>query len=67
MPSSKEVGERLRKLRKDKGKTIMEASNDLKIAVSSLTSYELGLRTPRDCTKEKIARYYGQTVGHIFF
>ncbi|WP_349687584.1 helix-turn-helix domain-containing protein [Acidaminococcus sp. DS4831] len=67
MPKPGEVGERLRKLRKKKGKTIMEASSDLKIAASSLTAYELGLRTPRDYTKEKIARYYGDSVGHIFF
>ncbi len=67
MPNNKQVGELLRELRKKKNKTIVDAAKDLGIAPSTLTAYELGERTPRDETKEKIANYYGMTVGAIFF
>lgn len=67
MPSNKKIGERLRLLRKGKHKTIADVANELNIAPSSLTAYELGDRTPRDDTKAKIAQYYGKKVGAIFF
>ena len=37
------------------------------ISVSALTAYELGTRTPRDKIKCALARYYGKSVGGIFF
>lgn len=42
-------------------------ARDLGIAVSSLCMYESGERIPRDEIKERIARYYGSTVGALFF
>lgn len=67
MPSNKQVGERLRGLRKKKRKTIANVAEAIGIAPSTLTSYELGSRTPRDGVKEKIADYYGKSVSAIFF
>ena len=37
------------------------------ISERALQSYELGDRVPRDSVKQKIAKYYGRTVQHIFF
>lgn len=67
MPSNKQVGERLRGLRKKRKMTIADVAAVLGIAPSTLTAYELGSRTPRDGVKEKIADYYGKPVSAIFF
>lgn len=40
---------------------------DLEISFSSLQSYELGLKIPKDETKKKLANYYNTTVQNIFF
>lgn len=67
MPSKKQIGERLRGLRKKRKMTIADVAARLGIAPSTLTAYELGIRTPRDGVKEKIADYYGKSVSAIFF
>lgn len=67
MLASKKVGERLRELRKKKKETIVAVATVIGVAPSTLTAYELGSRTPRDGIKEKIANYYGKSVGAIFF
>lgn len=41
--------------------------DDLGIAYSTLTMYELGKRVPKDEIKVKLARYYGQSVESLFF
>lgn len=66
MPSNKQIGERLRGLRKKRKMTIADVAAVLGIAPSTLTAYELGSRTPRDGVKEKIADYYGKSVSAIF-
>ena len=48
-------------------KTQTEVAKDLGISVSSLSMYETGERVPRDEVKEQLARYYGKTVGGLFF
>lgn len=48
-------------------RTQAEAANGIGISVSALSMYENGQRTPRDETKRRIARYYGETVQAIFF
>ena len=59
------IAETLLSLRGEK--TREEVANALKIAVSTLATYELGQRVPRDETKLKIADYYGVDVQSIFF
>ena len=44
-----------------------EVARALGIGVSSLCMYETGERIPRDEIKERIAKFYGQTVGSLFF
>lgn len=48
-------------------KTREEAAEGIGISVSALTMYELGRRVPRDDIKIRIARYYGTSVGKLFF
>lgn len=65
MPSSKEIGNKLVKLRGDK--TQAEVAKALGINQTALSNYELGIRTPRDSIKAKIAKYYKVSVESIFF
>lgn len=37
------------------------------ISASALWAYERGTRTPRDSVKLALARYYGRSVGELFF
>lgn len=48
-------------------KTLIRVSKDTGISVSALSMYESGDRTPRDEIKERLAKYYGTTVGSLFF
>ena len=59
------VGRRLTELRGCRTRT--GVARELGIAYSSLCNYEHGRRIPTDDVKIKIARYYGQHVGQIFF
>ena len=43
------------------------AAKELGITQSALAMYESGERMPRDEIKERIAAYYGTTVGALFF
>lgn len=62
---ARKTGRRMISLRG--AKTREEAAEGIGISVSALTMYELGRRTPRDDVKQAIARYYGTTVGWLFF
>lgn len=42
-------------------------ANELGISQSALNMYENGERVPRDEIKERIAEYYGTSVGFLFF
>lgn len=64
---TKTIGERLRKLRKDKGQSMVFVARKLGIGYSTLCSYEYGLRSPCDDVKIRIARYFGVPVEKIFF
>ncbi len=44
-----------------------EVAKGIGISVSALSMYESGERIPRDEIKEQLARYYGMTVGFLFF
>ena len=65
MPTSKEIGQRVRELRGKRG--FRSTAAQLGISSSSLAMYERGERIPRDEVKSKIAKFYGQTVQVIFF
>lgn len=60
----KKVGLRLRELRKFR--TLEAIASDIGITKSALSSYERGVRMPKDPIKEKLAAYYGVPIT-IFF
>lgn len=60
-----ELAARLTRLRGEKPRKQVAA--DLAISQSALAMYENGHRVPKDEIKVRIARYYGQPVGEIFF
>ena len=63
-----DVSDITRKLIEARGERSQSSvAKDLGIGVSSLCMYETGERIPRDEIKERIARYYGSTVGALFF
>ena len=59
------IGEKLRQLRG--ARTLEQVANATGISQSAMTMYELDKRIPRDRVKVILARYYGQSVGSIFF
>ena len=61
----KGYGKRLRELRGEK--SISEVAAALNASPSSISMYESEERAPRDDIKEKLAKYYGTTVGALFF
>lgn len=63
--NNKAIGRRLTELRGDKSQEKVARDNDL--SLSAYTKYERGERTPRDEIKVKLAKYYGVSVGDIFF
>ena len=63
--NKKEMANRLIKLRGTLPRE--KVCNDLNISFSSLQSYELGTKVPKDETKIKLANYYRTTVQDIFF
>lgn len=63
--NKKKIAKKLIELRGDIPRE--KVCNDLNISFSSLQSYELGLKVPRDVTKIKLANYYGVPVQEIFF
>ena len=65
MPSAKEIGIRLARLR---GNIPRERfANDIGVSVSAISMYENGERIPRDAIKIKISEYFGRSVQEIFF
>jgi transcriptional regulator with XRE-family HTH domain len=65
MPTSKEIGKTLKRLRG--GKTVEEVAKACNISASALSMYENGYRVPKDKVKIKLAKYFGTSVGSIFF
>ena len=62
---------RLRELRKEKGLTLNELSNELlerlnfKIGSNALGKYERGEREPKLATWSKLANFFGVSIGYI--
>ncbi|MGL4362194.1 MAG: helix-turn-helix transcriptional regulator [Cellulosilyticaceae bacterium] len=67
MPEAKEIGKRLKKLRKDKGYSQKDVANMANISISSIAMYETGERIPRDEVKIKLSRIFKKSVDSIFF
>ena len=44
-----------------------EVATAVNISVAALGMYECGQRVPRDDVKERLAKYYGTTVGFLFY
>lgn len=65
MLSGIEIGNKLRELRGETPRN--EITKALGISRSALQMYECGERIPRDEIKEAIAKYFGVTVGALFF
>lgn len=59
------TGERLRELRGSKARRTV--ANDLGISYSMYMKLERDERTASDAIKVRIAKYYGKSVGYIFF
>lgn len=59
------IGKKLKALRGNK--TQKEVANDLGITKSALAMYERDERVPRDEIKVKIAEYYNESVGSLFY
>lgn len=61
------VGEKLRELRIAAKKRPEEVAVACNISSSAIAMYETGKRIPRDDVKQKLADFYGCSVGDIFF
>lgn len=57
--------EKLKALRGDKGITMVAAA--VGVSASALSMYESGKRVPRDEVKIALSKYYGVSVGELFF
>lgn len=60
-----QFAEKLLKLRGEKSQTEVAAA--VGISTSALAMYENGHRVPRDEIKIALARYFGVSVGYLFF
>lgn len=58
-------GERLAKLRKEKGLTQEELAKALNITRSALSLYEIGKRDPDTETLKKMAEYFGVSIDYL--
>ncbi|WP_432662550.1 helix-turn-helix transcriptional regulator [Wukongibacter baidiensis] len=59
------LGDRLKKLRKDKKITQKELAKILNIQNTTLSQYENGVNEPNDEMKVKIADYFGVTIDYL--
>lgn len=53
--------------REKRGLSQLEAAKGIGISKSMLAMIETGKRSGTDTTKQKIASFYGKTVGFLFF
>lgn len=62
---SVKLGDRLKKLREDRGLTQADVCNSLHIAQSTLANYETNFRIPKMDALGIIADYYGVSVDYL--
>lgn len=60
-----DIGERLTKLREDRGYLQRDVADKIGIAPNTLSGYERNLRSPDTNTLVKLANFYGVSVDHI--
>lgn len=65
MPNRVDVGERLKKLRGSRSRE--EVAIAAGVTAQAISNYEIGIRTPSDDIKCKLANYFGKTVQEIFY
>lgn len=65
MPSKKEIGERLRKLRGAKSRA--DVADALGVTQQAIWLWESGQRMPTDAAKIKIADFYRRSITNIFY
>lgn len=65
MVTKQEVGNRLRELRGGESREAVAVA--IGVTAQAICNYEMGLRTPSDAIKCKIAAYFGKSVQEIFF
>lgn len=58
---------RLREARYKLGLTQEEAASSIGVSISLLSKMEQGLKSGNDNTKIKISKFYGLSVGYLFF
>lgn len=61
------ASKKLKELRQLKNVSLYVAATSCGITPQALTQYESGARVPRDEIKISLAKYYGVTVGQLFF
>ncbi|APC08571.1 helix-turn-helix domain-containing protein [Neomoorella thermoacetica] len=61
----KTLGERLRKLREEKGLTQIELAKKLSLANSTISQYEANKRTPDPPTLQRLADFFGVSIDYL--
>lgn len=59
------TGQKLRSLRGKR--TLQEVADAANITPAALSNYEQGIRTPRPEVMVRLAKYFGKSVGWLFF
>lgn len=59
------MNEKLKKLRKDRGKTLLEVATALELTVSAYSNYEQGIREPSYDILIKICRYFDVSADYL--
>jgi transcriptional regulator with XRE-family HTH domain len=67
LPTEKEIGRRLKKLRELKGWQRQEVARMLEVKLSTYGCWESGVRSVTDKNKVKISNLYEKTIDEIFF
>jgi transcriptional regulator with XRE-family HTH domain len=59
------MSEKLKQLRKEKGKTLKEVAQKIGISLSAYSNYEQGIREPSYEILKKICAYYEVTADYL--
>lgn len=65
MKRQEKVGNRLRELRGDRSRE--EIAISIGVTAQAISNYEIGIRSPSDDIKCKLADLFGKSVQEIFF
>ncbi|MCT4685935.1 helix-turn-helix domain-containing protein [Vallitalea sp.] len=59
------LGERLKKLREDRGLYLSDLSEIIGVGKSTISGYEHNKKTPKPHTIQKLAEFYGVTTDYL--